>query len=125
MNLYRRKYEKVFYERNKNEIRKRKLAAYHEKRKTVKGRLSILLSAIKKRTSNPNCKSYQYYGAKGIKCILSLDDLLYLWMRDKAHELRRPSIDRINRFGNYEVPNCRFIEHNENCKLARLVEHQS
>jgi hypothetical protein len=37
-----------------------------------------------------------------------------MWKRDKAHLLARPSVDRIDNDGNYELSNCRFIELHEN-----------
>ncbi len=35
---------------------------------------------------------------------------MWLWIRDKAGKMKRPSIDRINSGGNYTLNNCRFIE---------------
>lgn len=72
--------------------------------------LSIKLHSLKQRCNDPKYKAYKWYGGKGVKCLLSLDDLKFLWNRDNAGKLKRPSIDRINPCGNYELSNCRFVE---------------
>lgn len=59
-----------------------------------------------------------YYGGKGIKCLLSFEDVMNLWNRDKANLLSRPTIDRIDPNGNYKLENCRFIENSENVRRA-------
>jgi len=53
--------------------------------------------------SHPYCK-------KGIKNYLTMDDVEFLWNRDKAWLLKRPSLDRKDSKGNYTLDNCRFIE---------------
>jgi hypothetical protein len=40
-----------------------------------------------------------------------------LWFRDKAMLMINPTIDRIDRNGNYTKENCRFIEAKENRRL--------
>ena len=60
------------------------------------------------------CKHHPSYCRRGIKCFLTEDQVKYLWFRDKAYEMKRPSIDRINGHGNYEMSNCRFRELSEN-----------
>ncbi len=37
-----------------------------------------------------------------------------LWFRDKAYEMKQPSIDRIDNDDNYIFNNCEFIEKDEN-----------
>jgi len=56
------------------------------------------------------------YHARGIKFKLTQKDIEFIWKRDKAYLLSRPSIDRIKGSGNYELSNCRFIEWIDNCK---------
>lgn len=79
--------------------------------------LKILYGA-RSRCKNPKAAGYKYYGGKGIKCFLTKKQAKFLWERDKGYSLRKPSIDRINSMGNYELINCRFIEVSENSKLA-------
>jgi hypothetical protein len=60
------------------------------------------------------------YAIKGIKNLLTCEDVKFLWFRDKAYLMKKPSIDRINTKGNYEIRNCRFIELSENCRQGGL-----
>lgn len=75
----------------------------------------------RRRCNNENCKTYKWYGAKGIRCLMSPSHIKILWHRDGAELLKRPSLDRINHLGNYTYENCRFIECSENAKLAMLI----
>ena len=63
------------------------------------------------------CRDYNKYGKRGIKFLMTVSDFKFLWFRDKSYLLIRPSIDRIDSSGNYEMNNCRFIEYKDN--LAR------
>jgi hypothetical protein len=76
-------------------------------------------SHIQNRCNNPKCASYPRYGGKGIKNFLTMKDLEYLWFRDKAYLMDRPSIDRRNTKGNYTLKNCRYIELTNNLKRIR------
>lgn len=69
---------------------------------------------IKQRCNNSTNTAYKYYGGRGIKCLITEEELKELWFRDKAYNLKRPSIDRENNSGHYEFSNCRFIELVEN-----------
>jgi len=68
----------------------------------------------KQRCENLNNKKYERYGGRGIKCLITEEELKQLWFRDKAYEMKKPSIDREDNGGNYTYDNCRFIEHREN-----------
>jgi len=80
----------------------------------MKNKLSITLSNIKQRCNNSKCPVYKYYGGRGIKCFITLEDLKILWDRDKASEMKSPSIDRIDNDGDYIFENCQFIERSDN-----------
>lgn len=63
------------------------------------------LSAARQRCSNPNDKKYGYYGARGIKCLITKAELMAsIGPRPSA----RYSLDRINNDGNYELGNLRW-----------------
>lgn len=63
------------------------------------------------------CHSNPFYKNKGIKAKIGVVDLKKLWIRDEAFNMKHPSIDRIDRNGDYTFENCRFIELSENLKL--------
>lgn len=75
--------------------------------------------AIQARCYYPQCRSYPYYGGKGIQNFLSLNDLKMLWFRDKAYLMRKPSIDRTRTWDHYTMDNCTFIEMELNRKKDR------
>ena len=72
------------------------------------------MMSAKDRCNNPNNRRYDRYGGRGIMMLLTPDDFEFLWERDLANKMRKPSIDRINNDGHYERSNCRFIEQKEN-----------
>jgi len=86
----------------------------YKKRNPVTFLLVKRMSLIKQRCINPNYRGYKYYGGKGIKFFLTLRDMKLMWSRDKAHLMEKPSVDRINPDGHYELSNCRFLENHLN-----------
>lgn len=69
---------------------------------------------VQQRCNYKKDKKYKHYGGRGIKCLLKKDDIKFLWERDKASKMKRPSIDRIDNNGHYELDNCQFIEMSSN-----------
>jgi hypothetical protein len=78
------------------------------------------LHDIRQRCHNPNATGYKYYGGRGIGFLITIDEIIKLWIRDKAWLLKRPSIDRKDNDGHYTYENCRFIELSENVKKSNI-----
>lgn len=76
------------------------------------------LDRIKQRCNNKNNPDYNLYGGRGIKCLITEEELKFLWFRDNAYQLKIPSIDRKNSNGNYTFENCQYIEQRENISKA-------
>ncbi len=75
-----------------------------------------IFKGIKFRCTNKKSKDYKNYGLRGIKCLITEEELKKLWFRDKAYLLNKPSIDRKENDENYIFSNCRFIEIIDNIK---------
>ncbi len=76
-------------------------------------------TTAEQRCNNSKNDSYKSYGKKGIEMSMVSNDFKYLWFRDKAYLMEKPSIDRKNNKGNYTLENCRFIELTKNIKRKR------
>lgn len=63
-------------------------------------------------------KESSYYGR--VKNLITIDELKFLWFRDKAYLMKEPSIDREDSRGHYVIGNCRFIEMEENKKRRKI-----
>lgn len=74
----------------------------------------------KQRCTNPKRRSYKSYGGRGIRFLLTVEDVKTLWFRDEAFKMDKPSIDRIDNDGHYEFGNCRFIEVSENSRKGNI-----
>jgi hypothetical protein len=80
---------------------------------------------IKTRCNNKKCKFYKNYGGRGIKCLITEEELKQLWFRDKAYLMKIPSIDRKDNDGNYVFKNCHFIEKSENSFKSNITSPHS
>lgn len=73
--------------------------------------------------NNPWARHYGFSKGRskklGIEHTMSVSDFRLLWMRDKAIDLKSPSIDRIDPKKGYVIENCRFIERSENSARAQ------
>lgn len=70
----------------------------------------------RERCTNPNHVKFKRYGARGILYDLTFNDLEIMWLRDRAFEMKSPTIDRIENDGNYTFTNCRFLERSDNIR---------
>lgn len=78
-------------------------------------RIYDIYNNMKQRCYNPNCKSYKYYGERGIKvCDEWKNNFIsfYDWSKNNGYE-NTLSIDRINVNGDYEPENCRWVSFEE------------
>lgn len=82
----------------------------------LESKLKKTLSNITARCETPTAKKYSNYGGKGIKNFLTIADLIKLWHRDSAKDMRQPSIDRKDSDSDYTQENCRFVEFDDNRK---------
>lgn len=76
----------------------------------------------KQRCTNPKNPSYKYYGAKGAKFELTLEQVKELYLRDKAGKMERPSLDREVPNLGYTFSNCKFIELSANVKKHKYLD---
>lgn len=110
---YFKKYMREYYNRNKE--------ALLEKNRIYRTKEPWLNSwrNAKYRCTNSKHKCYTNYGGRGIKFLLTKEEIKKLWFRDKAWLLNWPSIDRKDSDGNYKYSNCRFIEKVKNTRRYR------
>jgi len=64
-----------------------------------------------KRCNNPKCKSYRFYGGKGVSVCSEwkLSPDAFMTWADANGYAEHLTIDRINTDGNYEPLNCRWV----------------
>jgi len=74
------------------------------------------LYGARQRCNNSKHHAFKYYGGKGIKCLLTKEDIEKLWHRDNANALKIPSINRKDSNKDYTFENCEFIEREVNSK---------
>ncbi len=79
---------------------------------------SVSFYGAKHRCESPKHVSYHKYGGKGIKFLMTMDDFKYLWFRDKAYLMKKPTIDRLNSNGDYCLDNCRYLDFLDHAALT-------
>jgi hypothetical protein len=111
---------KLRYKHNKKEIIAKGVIYTRQLRERKPWLVS--LNKARARCNNPKQKDYKNYGEKGIKCLITKEEIQELWFRDKAYNLKRPSIDRKDSNKDYTFENCRFIELSLNSALTNRVK---
>ena len=86
---------------------------------SIKGYLRGIFAGIKQRCTVTNCRTYQWYGGRGIKCLFTSDEFVDYVMYKMKIDPRGLDCDRINNDGHYAPGNIRFITHKENVQNAR------
>jgi hypothetical protein len=105
--------------------RKKFLKNYQEYRKAYRKRINKSVpwkrfyKSAKARCNNPNANGYENYGGRGIKFLLTLDEVKNLWFECRAWEIKKPTLDRLDVNGDYIYQNCQFIEMSINSKITR------
>lgn len=91
------------------------------KNKMPKGVLYTLWMHMKERCNNPNHRSYERYGGRGISVCDDWSenyDSFYSWCKNNGYK-RGLHLDRIDNYGNYSPDNCRFVTPTENSNNKR------
>lgn len=68
------------------------------------------LCEARRRCNNPKATGYRGIGGRGIKCLLSSEDVKGLWLWAKADQMRRPALKRFDKDKDYTIENSRFVE---------------
>jgi len=106
--------------KNRDKVRRNARERYNHRRKETPWLLCLW--RIRQRCNNPNAPNYKWYGGRGIRCLLTELEIEILYKYSHADQMRKPSIDRIDKNGDYYFKNCRFIEQSENSKKARTEQ---
>lgn len=104
----------TIYPKNRNKLNEYRRKYYKALPSWIK-----TYNAIIGRCNYKSNKFYEYYGGRGIKCLITKEELKKLWFRDKGYLLKEPSIDRIDGNKSYTYKNCRYIELKENRKKQK------
>ncbi len=121
---------RIYREKNREQIREYSRENYSKNKQAKRDEMKeyflknpwlIALYSAKARCTNPNNAKYPRYGGRGIKFLLTKEEIKIIWFRDKAYNLSTASIDRKNNDGNYEYSNCRFIEHSLNSAKGKKL----
>jgi hypothetical protein len=108
------KHNITYYNKHKEKI----LDSYKEYRKRIKKLYpwKFTLKGIKDRCNYASRKNYKDYGGKGIKCLITEDELKQLWYDCEAFAMEKPCISRIDHDDHYVYGNCEYVEFLDNVK---------
>ena len=98
----------IWYKEHLEECKERHKKQSMKYRKTLYGYISRLVTYIKQRCINENCKGYRNYGGRGICCLFTTKEL-YDWLTIKNIDPRGLQIHRINNNGDYTLDNIEFL----------------
>lgn len=94
----------------------------------MKERDTVYLKALKnarRRCEEPTNNRYAYYGAKGIRCFLIPEDMLYLAKKYNANKMKKPQLHRKDGTKDYTLYNCVFIEASDHSRLTHTGAKRS
>jgi len=112
------RYEQIKIYRNAHPDKMLKWAREFELKVRKERPWILYWESAKQRCENPKTIGYLRYGGRGIKILLTKEDVKFLWFRDKAWLLKKPSLHRKDNDGNYTIENCEFIEFKYNSKMT-------
>ena len=101
------------FEKQRSEQKKERMYLYYQAKPWMR-----TYFCARQRCNNPNNTKYKYYGGRGIKFLLTKEDVEHLYFRDCGFMMDRPSIDKIENDEDYTLGNCRFIEMGANTARA-------
>lgn len=101
--------QKIEYNKNNIQKNKKRIKKYYNNNPWKRVYINI-----KSRCNNQNTTEYKDYGGRGIKCLITEEEIKKLWFECCAWRLEKPSIDRKDNNGHYKYGNCQFIELEEN-----------
>lgn len=82
--------------------------------------LNVMWCGIKERCTNPNADNYQWYGGRNITICDEWKTFTNFYEWAVSHGWQPGlSIDRIDNSKGYSPDNCRFINHQEQCRNRR------
>lgn len=86
----------------------------HTKHGMRNSRIYNIWRSMRQRCSNPNCRNFKHYGARGIKVCEEWNDfcIFYEWSLANGYS-DRLTIDRIDTNKGYEPSNCRWATQEE------------
>lgn len=79
----------------------------------------------RRRCTQPTNNRFKYYGAKGIQCLLSREDVMFIADRDNADDMKKPQLHRLDNKKHYTIENTVFIEASNHSRITHLGAKRS